>query len=80
MKYLLITAALWLTLCFSTNSTAQRGGGPYTLTIFADGGANGPTDTTQGSSGHGSNLGHVFVELTNGDKQMYDLAPAKRIP
>jgi hypothetical protein len=45
--------------------------GPYTLTIFADQGKNPSSAATQASSGGGSNLGHVFIELTNGNKQVY---------
>jgi hypothetical protein len=42
-----------------------------TVTIFADEGRSSSAAATQQSSGQGSNLGHVFIELTNSDKQMY---------
>jgi len=44
-------------------------GGPYTLIIFADAGSNASSVAQQGSSG--SSFGHVFIELSNSDKQIY---------
>jgi hypothetical protein len=49
----------------------QYSGGPYTLTIFVSEGLSTSSAAGQSSSGNGLNLGHVFVELTNGSKQMY---------
>ena len=71
MRSLLITAPLWLALWLPTNGLAQYSGGPYTLTIFADEGINASSAAAEGTSSRGSNLGHVFVELTNAEKQMY---------
>jgi len=46
-------------------------GGPYTLTVFVSQGLGTSSAAGQWSSGNGLDLGHVFVELTNGSKQMY---------
>lgn len=43
----------------------------YTLTIYADRGLSAGPVTTEASSGSHPNLGHVFVELTHNEKQMY---------
>jgi hypothetical protein len=63
-------------------ATAQNG--PYTITIFADSGAGPSTSAPDGTSGSGPNLGHVFIELANGDKQMfigyYGYGPSGRMP
>jgi hypothetical protein len=50
--------------------SASPHGGPYTVTIFANPGSDASSVAQQASSG-GFNFGHVFVGLTNGDKQMY---------
>ena len=71
MRGFLITAPLWLVVLLPTNGLAQYSGGPYTLTIFADEGINASSAAAQGTSSRGPNLGHVFVQLTNGEKQMY---------
>jgi len=44
--------------------------GPYSLTIFADPGANASSVSQQASSG-GLNMGHVFIGLTNGARKVY---------
>lgn len=41
------------------------------LTIFAEEGRSSSAAASQRSSAYGPNLGHVFIGLTNGDKQMY---------
>lgn len=61
-----------LTACFLplVAPTQASGSDPYSLTIFADGGAAGSSTVQQASSG-GLNFGHVFVGLSNGERQAY---------
>jgi hypothetical protein len=54
-----------------TTTNSQASNGPYTLTIFADEGTNASVASLQSTSSRGSSLGHVFVDLTNGNKNVY---------
>gem|GEM_PF-6648788 len=67
-----IIATITCLILFLTSGNAQSG--PYSLTVFADGGAHGTSGSqslSQQSSSGGSDFGHVFVELTNGDRHIY---------
>lgn len=59
-----------LPICLLLVISGKAQTGPYSLTVFADSGAHGSSVSQQASSG-GSNMGHVFVELTNGDKHAF---------
>src|SRR5258708_5654062 len=65
-------------LIFAVKGWTQRKQSPkkqtsdqYALTIYADKGSHSGAVTTETSSGLHSNLGHVFIELTHNEKQMY---------
>ena len=60
-------ALIALLLLQSSCIYAQR----YTLTVYADRGKDVSAAASQGLSSQGSNLGHLFVALTHGEKQMY---------
>jgi hypothetical protein len=64
-------AACLITVIFVLPSCAISQNGPYTLTIFADQGSAPSAATTNRSSGSGSNLGHVFIELANGSNEAF---------